>query len=94
MKVAFYAPLKPPDWPVPSGDRTIARSIIRALTIAGHTVTVAARLRAFNRTGVPERSAQIAQRANRITDGLIRRYGGSSAAGTDQAWAQPPDICG
>ena len=29
--VAFYAPLKPPDDPVPSGDRTMARSLLAAL---------------------------------------------------------------
>ena len=29
--VAFYAPLKPPDHPVPSGDRRMARALIEAL---------------------------------------------------------------
>lgn len=47
MRIAFYAPMKHPDHPVPSGDRQMARLLIRALTLAGHTVEVASRLRAF-----------------------------------------------
>jgi glycosyltransferase involved in cell wall biosynthesis len=30
-RIAFYAPLKPPDDPVPSGDRTFARALMAAL---------------------------------------------------------------
>jgi glycosyltransferase involved in cell wall biosynthesis len=47
MKIAFYAPLKPPDHPVPSGDRLMARQLIAALRLAGHDVEVASTLRAF-----------------------------------------------
>jgi len=36
MRLAFYAPLKPPDHPVPSGDRRISRLLIQALERAGH----------------------------------------------------------
>jgi glycosyltransferase involved in cell wall biosynthesis len=46
MRVAFYAPLKAPDHPVPSGDRTIARLLIAALRRGGATVEIASRLRA------------------------------------------------
>lgn len=47
MKIAFYAPLKPPDHPVPSGDRQMARQLMEALRLAGHEVRLASRLRAF-----------------------------------------------
>lgn len=50
MKLAFYAPLKPPDHPVPSGDRQMARLLIEALKLAGHEVEIASRLRSY----VPE----------------------------------------
>ena len=36
MRVAFYAPLKPPGHPIPSGDRHIARLFLEALRRAGH----------------------------------------------------------
>ena len=31
MKVAFYAPIKPPDHPIASGDRLIARNLLKAM---------------------------------------------------------------
>lgn len=34
-RIAFYAPLKPPDDPVPSGDRTLARGLVAALRQTG-----------------------------------------------------------
>jgi len=47
MKIAFYAPLKSPDHPVPSGDRLMARMLIAALRIGGHEVAIASDLRSF-----------------------------------------------
>ncbi|CAN5242947.1 glycosyltransferase family 4 protein [soil metagenome] len=47
MRIVFYAPLKEPDHPVPSGDREMARLLIRALVLGGHEVEVASRLRSF-----------------------------------------------
>jgi hypothetical protein len=32
MRIAFYAPLKPPDHPVPSGDRQIAQLFLATLS--------------------------------------------------------------
>ena len=50
MKIAIYAPLKPPSHPVPSGDRLMARQIIAALEMAGHRLEVASELRSFTPT--------------------------------------------
>src|SRR4051812_22263565 len=47
MNIAFYAPLKSPHHPVPSGDRLMARQLMAALTLAGHSVTVASEFRSF-----------------------------------------------
>ena len=44
--IAFYAPMKPPDDPVPSGDRTMARALVAALASSGlGEVELASRLR-------------------------------------------------
>lgn len=51
MRIAFHAPLKPPDHPTPSGDRLMARQLMAALTAAGHEVTLASALR--TRVGDP-----------------------------------------
>lgn len=47
MKVAFYAPLKSPHHPVPSGDRLMARQLIECLERLGHGADVVSDLRAF-----------------------------------------------
>lgn len=49
MKVAFYSPIKPPDHPVPSGDRLMARSLILALELGGASVDVVSDFRAFRK---------------------------------------------
>ncbi|GHB19276.1 glycosyl transferase [Pseudovibrio japonicus] len=51
MKVAFTAPMKPIDHPVPSGDRTMGRLIVRALRLAGHEVEVASSFRSWRAHG-------------------------------------------
>jgi glycosyltransferase involved in cell wall biosynthesis len=52
MRIAFYAPLKAPGHPVPSGDRLMARMLVRCLEMAGHEVSIASDLRAY--LGDPE----------------------------------------
>lgn len=47
MNIAFYAPLKSPNHPTPSGDRLMSRLIMQALGMAGHKVTLASEMRAF-----------------------------------------------
>jgi glycosyltransferase involved in cell wall biosynthesis len=47
VKIAFYAPLKAPDHPVPSGDRQMARLLMKALAEGGFDVELASRLRSF-----------------------------------------------
>ena len=45
MRIAFYAPFKPMDHPVPSGDRTIARGLADFLIYRGHRLVPVSRLR-------------------------------------------------
>ena len=47
MRIAFHAPLKPPDHPVPSGDRLMARLLMQAMRLAGHTVFLASQFRGY-----------------------------------------------
>ena len=74
MKVAFYAPLKPPDHPVPSGDRQLARALLLALQAGGHEATVASHFRSFDRRGDPARQARIADLGARLAQRLVARY--------------------
>lgn len=45
MRIAFYAPLKAPDHPVPSGDRLMARLLMSALRKQGNLVELTCRFR-------------------------------------------------
>src|SRR5919109_3578086 len=48
MRIAFYAPLKSPNHPIPSGDRQMARMLVAALTWSGHEVEIISELRSFS----------------------------------------------
>lgn len=74
MRVAFYAPLKPADHLVPSGDREIARLFLEALRQGGHEPFVASRLRSFDGAGDTGRQARIAARGQRAAERLISRW--------------------
>ncbi|MEO1113018.1 MAG: glycosyltransferase family 4 protein [Pseudomonadota bacterium] len=51
MKIAFTAPMKPLDHPVPSGDRTMGRLIVKALENNGHDVRIASTFRSWRKDG-------------------------------------------
>lgn len=72
MKIAFHAPLKSPDHPVPSGDRQMARMLIEALRVAGHDVGIASELRTFSR----EASMRHFRRCARRPSGRSPGFGG------------------
>lgn len=76
MKIGFYAPLKPPDHPSPSGDRRMARLLITALQGMGHTVQVVSDLRAYNNDGNPKRETSIAEAARAEATRLTRAWSG------------------
>ena len=73
MKVAFYAPLKPPDHPVPSGDRAMGRALLRALQTAGHETFIASRFRSFEGRGDRARQARLEALGHRFAARLVRR---------------------
>ena len=74
MRIALYAPMKPPDHPVPSGDRCIARLLMRALRDSGHDVAVASRLRSYDRDGDRPRQRRIQRRGAQLAQRFIERH--------------------
>ncbi len=73
MRIAFYAPLKPPDHPVPSGDRRVAQLFLTALRLAGHNALIASRFRSYDGRGDPLRQARVASVGARLAARFIRR---------------------
>ncbi|HVH76426.1 MAG TPA: glycosyltransferase family 4 protein [Stellaceae bacterium] len=73
MRIAFYAPLKPPDHPVPSGDRRVAQLFLAALRQAGHEPILAARLRSYDGTGDARRQGRLARLGARLAGRFVAR---------------------
>lgn len=74
MKIAFYAPLKSPNHPVPSGDRLMARLLMTAITMGGHDVSVASELRSFLKQPDDPARALLADEAEREIEIVTRRW--------------------
>lgn len=98
MKILFYSPLKSPNHPVPSGDRLMARLLVRALTGLGHEVSIASEMRSFMRSpemadALEGNKADAAREIERIT----AEHSGSSAPDlwfTYHPYYKAPDLLG
>lgn len=86
MRVAFYAPLKAPTHPQPSGDRRMARLLMRALARAGHDVELASTFRSYDRVGDAAAQARLAADGARVAERLIRRWTALPKRQRPQAW--------
>lgn len=85
-RLAFYAPLKPPNHGNPSGDRLIAQRLMHTLGLAGFEVTLASQFRSYDRTGDARRQARIRQLGEQLAQRLIRRYLQLPASQRPQIW--------
>ncbi len=96
MQLAFYAPLKSPYHQNPSGDRAMARSILKALETLEAEVTLASSLRSRDGAGAPARQTALIASAEQEMPHLIRQ---GKAEGW-QAWItyhnyyKAPDLLG
>lgn len=83
MRIGFYAPLKAPDHPVPSGDRQMARHLVAALTLAGHAVTVYSAFRSYAGTPDPRLFTALREQAGREVEQVAAHW---------RATGLPPDL--
>lgn len=74
MKVAFTATMKPIDHPVPSGDRTMGRMIVRALELAGHSVDVASTFRSWRAEGSEKITREVKELAVAEAKAIAERW--------------------
>ncbi len=72
--VAFYAPLKSPDHPFPSGDRTMARLLVKALGKAGYAPVLASELRTHDKAGEPAAQERLKRESEDTASRLVAHY--------------------
>jgi glycosyltransferase involved in cell wall biosynthesis len=86
MPIAFYAPLKPPTHPIPSGDRRMARLLMAALRAAGHEVELASTFRSYDGAGDAARQARIRALGERAAARLLARLRARPAPRRPTLW--------
>jgi glycosyltransferase involved in cell wall biosynthesis len=86
MRIAFYAPMKPPDHPVPSGDRRMGQLLTRALARGGHQVDLASGFRSYEGTGDPARQAALRRSGIAEARRLIAYYKAQAPAARPDLW--------
>ena len=95
-RVAFYAPLKPPDHPVPSGDREMARNLMAAIAAGGGQVDLVSHCRVHDKTGDAACQAEARARAASEIARLVPALGADGAAlwVTYHNYYKAPDLIG
>ncbi|WP_158971709.1 glycosyltransferase family 4 protein [Chachezhania sediminis] len=63
IRAAFFAPLKAPDHPVPSGDREMGRALLAALSHAGIEAKTVSHIRLYDGRGDAVRQADLQEQA-------------------------------
>jgi glycosyltransferase involved in cell wall biosynthesis len=71
-RVAFYAPMKSPFDPVPSGDREMARNLMSAIGLNGAAVDLVSDLRIYDKTGHQQVQSQLHQAARVEVNRLLQ----------------------
>ena len=100
MKIAFYAPMKPPDHPVPSGDRRMARLLMEAFERAGHEPQLACRFVSRDSKGDPARQKQLIEEGAKLADALLADYRALPPEARPKVWFtyhlyyKAPDLIG
>jgi glycosyltransferase involved in cell wall biosynthesis len=86
MRIAFYAPMKPPDHPVPSGDRQLARLFLQALDHKGHDSEIACHFVSRDGGGDPERQDRLRRLGEKLAARLAHRYQARPPEARPEAW--------
>jgi len=71
MNILFHAPMKSPNHPVPSGDRTIAQLVLDAFAVAGHHAHLVTEERFYDGVGDPDTQDRFYQLGMLIADRII-----------------------
>lgn len=95
-RVAFYAPMKAPTHPVPSGDREMARNLMAAIGARGNPVDLVSEVQIYDGKGDATRQADLTHLATAETRRLTETLAGSDTAlwVTYHSYYKSPDLIG
>lgn len=100
MKILFYAPMKSPNHPVPSGDRRVGRLLLSALAVAGYEPELVSELRTFDKNGDTTFQSKIAKQSHDEAEEILTRIEAMPEASRPIAWFsyhlyhKAPDLIG
>ncbi|HEX2136488.1 MAG TPA: glycosyltransferase family 4 protein [Microvirga sp.] len=86
LPIAFYAPLKSPDHPAASGDRTMARLLRAALSRAGFAPVLASETRTLDVSGDPALQERLRAACAAEAAALVRRYRSAGERERPRLW--------
>ena len=95
-QLGFYAPLKSPDHPVPSGDREIAQSLMAALATntLGLELNLASQLRCYDGEGDASAQLKIREQADAEVKRILDSGHDLQAWVTYHNYYKAPDLIG
>ncbi|GAB4067010.1 glycosyltransferase family 4 protein [Ancylobacter sonchi] len=97
MKILFLAPLKPPDHPVPSGERTMARLFQKLLGQLGYEVELASHLRTLTLAPSPAAWDELCRAARGEVERILAQEtdrGSIACVFTYHVYYKAPDLIG
>ncbi|MBS9477024.1 glycosyltransferase family 4 protein [Ancylobacter radicis] len=96
MRCLFLAPLKSPDHPVPSGDRTMARLFLKLLRRLGYETALASHLRSFHTDPAAVDWAALEQEAAQEVERILAATDPAAVACvfTYHVYYKAPDLIG
>lgn len=94
QRVAFYAPMKSPRHPVPSGDREMARNLMSIIAAGGVQVDLVTELKIFDKTGDSSLQATLREKAAFEAQRLIDEMPQMDLWVTYHNYYKAPDLIG
>jgi len=86
MRIAFYAPMKPPTHGTPSGDRRVAGMYMDALARAGHRVELVSTFRSYDGTGDAARQEALRAQGVALGRGLADQWRSAAHGARPDLW--------
>jgi len=86
MRIAFYAPMKPPTHGTPSGDRRVAGMYMDALQRAGHRVELVSTFRSYDGTGDAARQEALRSQGVAFGRGLAAQWRATAPGARPDLW--------